>query len=162
MPARKPELAEVRSRVVADFSENEKRKRFVEAGHAARAQIEARLKAGDTFEAAVAAASALGLKLEAKTLPAFSAREPSKEIDQSLLGSIQNLPKGALSEMIISGPKGTIVQVVDRKAPIVDDTNPRYAETRTQLGQYLAASAASSQLSALVEQELAKSAPINP
>lgn len=162
MPARRPELAEVRSRVVADFSENEKRKRFVEAGHAARAQIEARLKAGDTFEAAVAAASALGLKLEAKTLPAFSAREPAKEIDQSLLGSIQNLPKGALSEMIISGPKGTIVQVVDRKAPVVDDTNPRYAETRTQLGQYLAASAASSQLSALVEQELAKSAPINP
>ncbi|MBP7142016.1 MAG: peptidyl-prolyl cis-trans isomerase, partial [Opitutaceae bacterium] len=162
IPARKPELAEVRSRVLADFTENEKRKRFVEAGHAARAQIESRLKAGDTFEAAVAAAGSQGLKFETKLLPAFTAREPAKDLDPSLLGAIQNLQKGALSEMIISGPHGTIVQIVDRKAPVVDDTNPRYAETRTQLGQYLAASAASSQLSALVEQELAKSAPINP
>lgn len=162
VPARKPELAEVRARVTSDFTENEKRKRFVEAGHAARALIETRLKAGDSFEAAVAAASSKGLKFESKLLPAFTAREPAKDVDQSLLGSIQNLQKGALSEMIISGPKGTIVQVVDRKAPVVDDSNPRYSETRAQLGQYLAASAASSQLSALVEQELAKSAPINP
>lgn len=162
LPARQPQLVEVRARVLADFTENEKRKKFVEAGRAARTQIEARLKAGDTFEKAVAATTASGLKFEAKTLPAFTAREPATDVDHSVLGSIQTLQKGALSEMIMSGSKGTIVQVIDRKAPVIDDSNPRFAETRTQLAQYLSASAASSQISGLVEKELAKSAPINP
>ena len=162
LPARQPQLVEVRARVLADFTENEKRKKFVEAGRAARTQIEARLKAGDTFEKAVAATTASGLKFETKTLPAFTAREPATDVDYSVLGSIQTLQKGALSEMIMSGAKGTIVQVIDRKAPVIDDSNPRFAETRTQLAQYLSASAASSQISGLVEKELAKSAPINP
>lgn len=160
IPARQPQLMEVRARVLADFTENEKRKKFVEAGHAARAQIEARLKSGDSFEKAVAAVT--GLKFEAKTLPAFTAREPAKDLDYSVIGSIQTLQKGALSEMIMSGTKGTFVQVIDRKAPVIDDSNPRYAEIRTQLAQYFAAASASSQISSLVEKELAKSAPINP
>ncbi|MBE7538861.1 MAG: peptidyl-prolyl cis-trans isomerase [Opitutaceae bacterium] len=162
IPARHPEFAEVRARVVTDYVENERRKRFVAAGQAARGQIAARLKAGDSLEAAVAAAGTSGLKFEVKTYPAFTAQSPAKDLDHSILGAIQNLSKGALSEMIISGPKGSIVQVVDRKMPVVDDTNPRYAETRAQLGQYLGATAARSQLSALVDAELAKSAPINP
>jgi len=45
----------VRERVVADFKENERRRRFVELGHVLRTQFEARLKAGDSFDKAAAA-----------------------------------------------------------------------------------------------------------
>ncbi len=162
IPARQPQLIEVSARVLADFIENEKRKKFVDAGRIARTRIEARLKAGDSFEKAAAAAADSGLTFEVKSLPAFTAREPAQDVDYSILGSIQTLQKGALSEMIMAGTKGTIVQVIDRQAPVIDDSNPRLAETRAQLAQYLGASAASNQIAALVEQELAKSAPINP
>src|SRR5205823_3432436 len=55
--ARKPLLSEVREKVAADFNENEKRRRFGELGKTIKAQIEARLKAGDPFEKAVATAT---------------------------------------------------------------------------------------------------------
>ncbi|HRE83912.1 MAG TPA: peptidyl-prolyl cis-trans isomerase [Opitutaceae bacterium] len=163
VPARQPQLAEVRARVVADFTENEKRKKFVEAGRAAKAQVEARLKAGDSFEKAVAtAAAAAGFKAEVKTPAAFTLREPDRELAPSVIGSLETLQKGSVSELVLSGNQGTLVYVIDRQVPAIDDSNPRYSETRTQIAQVTAARVANEQLGAYVEKELAKSAPINP
>lgn len=163
IPARQPQLAEVRARVVADFTENEKRKKFVEAGRAAKTQVEARIKAGDSFDKAVAtAAAAVGFKAEVKTPAPFTLREPDRELAPSVIGSLETLQKGSVSELVLSGSQGTLVYVIDRQAPAIDDSNARYNETRTQIAQVTAARVANEQLGAYVEKELAKSAPINP
>ena len=47
-PSHKPLFTEVREKVLADYVENERRKRFVELGKTIKTQLEARLKAGDT------------------------------------------------------------------------------------------------------------------
>lgn len=163
IPARQPQLAEVRARVVADFTENEKRKKFVEAGRAAKTQVEARIKAGDSFDKAVAtAAAAVGFKADVKTPAPFTLREPDRELAPSVIGSLETLQKGSVSELVLSGSQGTLVYVIDRQAPAIDDSNARYNETRTQIAQVTAARVANEQLGAYVEKELAKSAPINP
>src|SRR5258705_13391347 len=56
--SRKPLFTEVREKVLADYLENEKRKRFVELGRSIKGQLEARLKAGDPLDKAVAAVTA--------------------------------------------------------------------------------------------------------
>ena len=161
--ARQPQLIEVRTKVLADYSENEKRKKFVEAGRLAKAQIEARMKAGDPFEKAVATASdATGLKSEIKTPPAFTLREPDKDLSPAVGGALESLQKGGLSDMVLSGTQGTFVYVIDRKMPAIDDSTPRFSETRLQIAQVIAGRSASDLLASMVEAELAKSAPTNP
>lgn len=157
--ARKPLFTEVREKVSADYLENEKRKRFVELGKSIKSQLEARLKAGDTFEKAVAAASGPGAKLDAKTLAPFTLRDRPQDIDYSVLGTLERLNKGQVSDMVISADKGLFVYATDKKAPELSESNPRYAETRTQLASYSSRMGASAYISELVQRELKKSEP---
>ncbi len=157
--ARKPLLTEVREKVSADYLENEKRKRFVELGKSIKSQLEARLKAGDTFEKAVAAASAAGVKLEPKTIAPFTLRDRPQDIDYSVLGTLERLNKGQVSDMAISADKGLFVYAADKKAPDLSEANPRYAETRTQLASYSSRMGASAYIAELVQRELKKSEP---
>ncbi|OHE77329.1 MAG: hypothetical protein A3G75_03620, partial [Verrucomicrobia bacterium RIFCSPLOWO2_12_FULL_64_8] len=55
LPPFRPPLAQVHDRVLADFRENERRRKFVEFGQALRRQLEPRLKAGEPVEKAAAA-----------------------------------------------------------------------------------------------------------
>jgi peptidyl-prolyl cis-trans isomerase D len=159
-PVRKPLFTEVRDRVSSDFIESEKRRRFVELGKTAKAQIEARLKAGDSFEQAVTAAgNSTGLKFEVKTLPAFALREPPADADRSLLGALERLEKGQVSDMVINPDKGHFVYAVDKKVPDVSESNPKYAETRTQLANFGTRLGASAYVSEMVEKELARTEP---
>ncbi len=157
--ARKPLLTEVREKVSADYLENEKRKRFVELGKSIKSQLEARLKAGDTFEKAVAAAAAAGVKLEPKTIAPFTLRDRPQDIDYSVLGTLERLNKGQVSDMAISADKGLFVYAADKKAPDLSEANPRYAETRTQLASYSSRMGASAYIAELVQRELKKSEP---
>ncbi len=76
-PARKPALAEVRAKVVADFQEEQRRQRFIAMGQALKAQLQARLKAGDDFaKAAATAAAGLSAKVETKVLPPSRSPRP--------------------------------------------------------------------------------------
>ena len=160
LPPRQPALAEVRAKVAADYTENEKRIRFVEAGKLLRSQIEARLKAGDTFEKAVAAAaSATSLKVTAKVLPPFSRRTPAKEADPSLLSSLDRLEKGRVSDMSIVKDEGVIVYAQDKKVPDSSETSPGYVAMRAQLAALNSRIGASSFLAEMVAQELKKSEP---
>ncbi len=159
-PTRKPLLSEVRDRVASDYAENEKRKRFVELGRTAKAQLEARLKAGDAFEqAAAAVATATGLKFETKSLPAFTLRDRPQDLDFTVIGALEKLEKGQVSDLSVNANAGVFVYAADKKLPDLTEANPRYAETRTQLASFTARLGASAYLSELVEQELKKAEP---
>lgn len=159
-PVRKPLFTEVRDRVTADYIENEKRRRFVDLGKAAKSQIETRLKAGDAFEKAVATAgSATGLKLELKTLPPFALREPPQDADRSLFGVLEQLDKGQVSDMVLNPDKGHFVYAADKKLPDVSESNPRYIDARGQLANFGTRLGASAYVAELVEQELKRSEP---
>jgi peptidyl-prolyl cis-trans isomerase D len=159
-PSRKPLFSEVRDRVAADYIENEKRRRFVDLGKAAKSQIEARLKAGDSFEAAAAAAgSATGHKLEVKTLPAFALREPPQDADRSLFGVLEQLEKGQVSDMVLNPDKGHFVYAADKKLPDVSESSPRYVEARAQLSTFSTRLGATAYVAELVERELKRTEP---
>jgi peptidyl-prolyl cis-trans isomerase D len=160
IPSRQPAFTEARAKVAADFLENETTKRFVALGQTLRTQIQARLKAGDSFEkAASSAAAAAGVKVETKTLPAFTLRQPPKDFNQELYGLLQNLQKGEVSEMSIGGEKPVIAYAQDKKLPDLSETNPQYTTVRTRIAQMNAAGNARAFFRDLVTQELAKSAP---
>lgn len=159
-PAHKPLFAEVRAKVLADFIENEKRKQFVELGRKAKEQIQARLHAGDSFDkAAAAAASATGLKLETKTLAPFTIRTRPQDVDYSVLGALERLDKGQVSDMVVNPDKGIFVYAVDRKLPDLSEANPRFAETRNQLASFASRINANAYISEVVDRELKRTEP---
>ncbi len=159
-PSRKPLFTEVRDKVLADYVENEKRKRFVELGRTAKTEIETRLQAGDTFEKAVAAAATkTGLKFDSKTLAPFTLRTRPQDVDYTVLGTLERLDQGKVSDMAITPEAGVFVYAVEKKAPDVSESNPSYVETRNQIASYTSQLGASAYISELVEQELKKSEP---
>ena len=162
-PARKPLLTEVRDKVLADWTEGEKRRRFVELGKTMKTQIEARIKAGDTMEVAAAtSATSASVKIEAKSLAAFSLRNRPQDADSTVLGALDRLEKGQLSEMLIAQDKGVFVYATDKVAPDLTETNPQFVPTRLQIAGYTARLTAGAYISELVEQELKKSEPKTP
>jgi peptidyl-prolyl cis-trans isomerase D len=157
-PARKPNFAEVRAKVTAEYVEGEKRKRFIELGRTLKAALEARLKAGDTFEKAVAA-SANGVKIDTKQIPAFSLRQPPRDLDYYIFGALERLDKGRVSDLINTQANGTFVYVADKQLPDMSEKNPQYATTRDQVAAMNARMNSSAVLSELVDQELKRSEP---
>jgi len=154
LPSYRPELAQVRDHVVADFKENERRKYFVESGRTVRSQIEARLKAGDIFEQAAAAATAL--KLDVKSLPAFVSRQPPKDIEQFEFGAIGRLETGQISDFLLTEDKGGFVYVKERKLPDLAENTLQYSNARTQLARMNASLTQSLALNEIVVGELKK------
>jgi peptidyl-prolyl cis-trans isomerase D len=160
-PSRKPPLTEVRDKVSADYVESEKRKRFVELGKTIKTQLEARLKTGEAFDKA-AAAAANGVKLEPKAIPAFTLRALPQDIDYSIFTVLERLEKGQVSDMIVGADKGVFVYAIDKKAPDLSEANPQFVATRAQLATYNARLGSSSYVTELVERELKKSEPKEP
>jgi len=159
LPTHTPTFAEVRAKVQADYVEGEKRKRFIELGRTMRAAIENRLKAGDSFEKAVAA-SVGSVKAETKQVEPFTLRQPPQGVDYGLLGSLDRLEKGRVSELLMTGAdQAVFVYVVDKQVPDLSDTNPQYASTREQLASVNARIGASAYLSELVAAELKRTEP---
>ncbi|HEU5079644.1 MAG TPA: peptidyl-prolyl cis-trans isomerase [Opitutaceae bacterium] len=157
LPKRQPTLAEVKQKVLADYTEDEKSKRFVEVGKTLRTQIAARVKAGDSFEKAVsAAADAQGIKADVKTHPAFTLRQQPQDLDYSVYNILEHLDKGQVSEITRSENKALLVYAADKKAPDVSESNPQYVQTRTQIAQGTAARTGNEYLMELVRAELAK------
>jgi peptidyl-prolyl cis-trans isomerase D len=161
IPDRKPLFAEVRAKVLADFTKDEKGKRFAALGQTLRATLEARLKAGDTFEkAAEAAATAASVKIETKTLKPFTLRQPPQDLDYPVYGTLERLEKGRVSDMAIAGAKGYLVLAVDKKTPEFTEANPQYAAAKNQLAQVTGSATMAAVLNELVEQELKKGEPV--
>ena len=160
LPARKPLLAEIKAKVTTDDIDNERRKRFAELGRTLRGFLETRLKAGDTFDkAAAAAASANGVKIEAKTLPAFTLRSRPKDLNPTVSGELENLGKGQVSEMAIAADKGYLLYAIDKKSPDLSPASPQFAQMRASIAFYTARTNAGAYLDELVSQELKRTEP---
>jgi peptidyl-prolyl cis-trans isomerase D len=158
--SRKPLLAEVRAKVATDYNENEKRKRFVDLGRALKEALEARLKAGDSFEkAAETAAAASSVKVEAKTLAPFALRQPPQDVDPAVYGTLERLEKGQVADMAITAAKGVLVYAVDKKTPELSEANPQYVAVKNQLARVTGGSTGSAMMNELVTQEMKKSEP---
>lgn len=163
VPARQPALAEVKARVTSDYLESEKRKRFSEAGRALRTALENRLKAGDTLAKAVAASTAvISAPLSTKSWPAFTLATPPQDIDYNVYSALEGLQKGELSQMVSTAEQGLIVYAADKKLPSSDPASPKFTEMRSRLASYTASRNGGERLAAIVEAELAKSAPATP
>ena len=159
-PARTPLLNEVREKVVADYIEGEKRKRFVELGRTIKASVENRVKAGDSFEKAVAvAASAGSVKIESKMLPAFTRRQPPQDIDYSIFGALQRLDKGRVSDMIVTKDHGLIVYAANKVLPDLNENGPQYLAAKAQIAIASGRMSVSSYLNEVITTEVKKSEP---
>jgi peptidyl-prolyl cis-trans isomerase D len=159
-PPRKPQLSEVKEKVTADYIQDQRQKRFIELGKTARTQIEARLKAGDSFEKAVAAAaSATGLKLEAKTLAPFTLRTRPQDVDYSVIAALDRMNKGDVSDLQFSGEKGIFIYAADKKLPNLSETSPEFIAMRDQMAAMSGRIAANAVITELVDRELKRSEP---
>lgn len=161
LPSRHPLFTEVHDKVSADYTADQKRKRFVDAGHTLHDAIERRLKAGDDFAKAVAA-SAGNLKVDTKSVPAFTLRQPPQDIDYAALRSLEHADKGTVTDMIVDQNKGLIVYVADKQLPDLSDKNPKYAQTMEQMAAMNGRQNASAFLTDYVEAELKRSEPKTP
>jgi peptidyl-prolyl cis-trans isomerase D len=159
LPSYQPELAQVRDRVAADFRENERRNSFVATGRTLRAQLEALLKAGDSFEKA--AASVTGpIKLTVTEYPAFVRRQPPKELERSpVLAALERLDQGHVSDLIPTTEKSFFVYVREKKNPDLAETNPRFSTMQAAIAQQSTNVASGLVLREIVEGELKKNAP---
>jgi len=157
LPSYRPEVAQVHDRVVADYREDERRKRFIQWGQTVSAQLAARLKAGDSFEAAAARAGEGQVKLVVQTYPPFIRRQPPKDIAYPVFSALDRLEQGQVSDMLTDQSKGSFVCVKEKKLPDLAETNPQYALTRMQLARLDASYGGSLSLSDLVARELKRS-----
>ena len=158
LPSRDPALAEIRGKVVADATDNQKRIRFAEFGRSLKAGIERRIKSGATFDrAALEAAGAT--RIEIKTLPPFSLRQQSHDVDPVVYQMLDTLDKGSVSDMEVTADKGVVVYAADKKAPPVDESNPRYAQIKLQLAATFAQTDETMIMREVVDQELKRTEP---
>jgi peptidyl-prolyl cis-trans isomerase D len=101
-------------------------------------------------------------KLTTKSWPAFTLTTPPQDLDYSVYSAIDGLNKGELSQMITSGEQGLIVYAADKKLPAADTTSTKFTDTRARIAAYTASRNGGAVLAALVETELAKTAPAKP
>jgi peptidyl-prolyl cis-trans isomerase D len=153
LPSRDPLLAEVRAKVTADAIDNEKRKSFIEFGQRMRSSLEAKLKAGEAFDKAVAEAAG-SVKVEVKSYPPFTLRTQSQTIDPSLYSALDTLEKGQVSAMQPTADKGLFVYAADKKAPSVDVANPRFMQVWGQLALTYSRTDSAGILSDVVDREV--------
>lgn len=165
LPARTPAFAEVKSTVLADYLAAEKRRLFNEAGRNLRDTVASALPSGKPFaDAVTTAATAAGLKVTLKNPKPFSLSGSFPEdLDYTAIQALQTLAKGKVSDFLPTGEQaGLLVYAMDQQLPVVDQSGAAYQELRTRLADNLGQSNAQSLLAALVEAELAKSAPAAP
>ncbi len=158
-PSRQPLIGEVREKVIASYKEDQKRTLFAEAGKLLRAQLETRLKAGDTLEKA-AAATTSPIKVEVKAHGPFTLRQPPQGLDRSALTQLENLNTGALSTLTMGQDgKGYLVHAIERKLPDLTDANPEYKTTLARLSDGSSRLVASELIDEHLAAELKKHAP---
>lgn len=151
LPGYKPSFAEVRDRVLADYTANEKRRLFIDRGNTLKAQLQAAAKSPTGF-ADVAAKE----NLEVKSHANFTLREPPQDVPQPVLAALSRLNEGQVSDLIGAEDKGYFVFAQAKKLPDLTPANPRYAEIQAQYSSFIATASENSILAEMVEKELKK------
>jgi peptidyl-prolyl cis-trans isomerase D len=153
LPSREPALAEIREKVVADATDNKRRIAFVEFGRTLKAGILRRMKEGTPFEAA-AQEAASPVRVTVKSYAPFTLRAQPKDLDPSVFGTLEALDKGAISDMEATADKGVLVYAADKKLPVVNESNPLYAQTKARLADTFARAVTTSDMREIVDNEL--------
>jgi peptidyl-prolyl cis-trans isomerase D len=153
LPSHLPALSEIRDRVVADATDNQKRIRFVEFGRSLKAGIERRLKAGEPFDKATQEAAGSS-KVTVNSYPPFKLRDQPKDVDETVFGLLDRLDKGSVSDMEATADKGVLVYAADKKPPVANESNPLYAQVKAQLAESFARTDTTSSLREVVDAEL--------
>jgi len=160
LPIYTPLFSEVLERVRANYIEEQKREKFVELGRRIKTQIEARLKAGDSFTtAAASAAQSVGVTIETSALAPFSIAAPPQDGSFIAFNLLENLEEAQVSEMTLSDTQGTLIYAAKRQVPDLTAANPRFGEIREQLAELTSRVGVIRILSDLVEQELRRTEP---
>jgi peptidyl-prolyl cis-trans isomerase D len=144
LPPRTPLLSEVRAKVLADYTEAEKRKRFVQLGSTLHNVIVSRLKAGESFDKAAGEAANGGIKIEVKTLAPFNMRNRPKDLNATVAGALENLNK---------------VYAADKRMPNLNEAGPEFNAMRLSIAGYMARLGANNYLSEIVASELKRTEP---
>jgi len=112
-PARELTSGEAHDKVVTDLIAQEKQKLFIALGQTIKAQIQAALKTGATFEqAATDAGAKTGLAVAVKNIPPLSFRNVTQQTVESFIAaSLNNLNQGDITDMITDENTGYIVYV---------------------------------------------------
>lgn len=159
IPPTQPQLVEVKARVLEDYRENERVKRFIAAGAAISGAAQAKILGGQSFEVAVKAiAEGQGIKVETKQLAPFTFRQPPQEVDRSIYNTLLTLKKGEVSPMVSTADAGYLVFALDRKVPELSEANPNYALIRTNYTTAAAQANVGEYLQDMISAELARSA----
>jgi peptidyl-prolyl cis-trans isomerase D len=158
LPSREPSLAEVRDKVRADATDNKRRVLFAEFGRTLKAGIERRLKSGEAFDKAVSE-SAGSVKVDVKSYPPFTLRDQPKDVEPSVFQALDGLSKGGVSDMEATADKGVVVYAADKKLPVADESNPRYAQVRSQIASSFATADETSITREYVDTELKRTDP---
>ncbi|MDQ5978424.1 MAG: peptidyl-prolyl cis-trans isomerase [Verrucomicrobiota bacterium] len=151
LPSYKPLFTDAKSRVLADYRENEKRRLFIERGAALKAKLQA---AGTGFATAAEAE-----KLAVKSYANFTLRQPPQDLPPAAYTAFGSLEPGQVSDLMPSNDKGIVVYAQEKKLPDLSPANPRYAEVQQQLMAFAASTNENSHLGQLVETELGKTNP---
>lgn len=151
LPAYTPLFAEVRDRVLSDYSENEKRRLFIARGNALKTQLQSAASTPTGF-----AEKAAAEKLVVKSYANFTLRQPPQDLPQPALATLSRLESGQVSDLVGLGEQGLLVYAQEKKVPDLSPANPHYGEIQTQLMAFIASSNENSYLGELVEQELKK------
>ena len=112
--------------------------------------------------AATAAATAAGLKVEVKEPNAFAYRPPPADVDAAVLGAVDRLEKGVVSDLVAGGDKSYIIHVKEKTLPEVTAASPTFESSRAQLASAMASFNSDAYLEEIVNQELKKSTPATP
>ncbi|HXQ81290.1 MAG TPA: peptidyl-prolyl cis-trans isomerase [Opitutaceae bacterium] len=152
-PAHEPLLVDVREKVRADAIDDLKRKRFIDFGRTLKAAIERKIRSGESFEKAAEEARG-AVKLAVKSYPPFTYRDQPHDIDQAVIGVLDRLGKGSVSDMAITADKGFLVYAADKKTPPLNESNARFVQVRAQLAMAYARAEAFAVLQEVMDREL--------
>ncbi len=157
-PKAKPELAEVRADVLAAWTENEKSLALQRHGAAWKTALQTKLAAGAKLADAV---GSLGTapKSEVKSYGPFTRRQPAAGIPNPVLGALEGLSAGAVSDLLVDEKNAYLVHVVAKKLPAIDTQSAEYTETTAAIAANVSAASRALVLNTLVDAELARTEP---
>ncbi|AWI08238.1 peptidylprolyl isomerase [Ereboglobus luteus] len=161
IPSREPGFEEVSVKVSEDYIAQENQRQFVALGQKLKTRIQDAIAAGSSFEAAATkAATAEGVTVSAKSIPAFTLRTATYEtIDGNIVAALEHLKQGEVSDMSIVSRDGRFVYAQSCELPDLTEGNPNYALFASQIANRKAMEYAGQYRRNLANAERAKTDP---
>lgn len=139
----------VRDRVLADVRADMRRRAIVARGEELQRQLSAAVADGQSFADAAKAAG-----LEVKSFDRFKRSErPPEGLDFSIFQNLPAQKEHTVSQMAISGERGTFVFVREREEPEPDAMSEAWAEVRRQQMAIAAETAAAVAMREIIDRE---------